>query len=101
VAPLHGHGTQVKAEVTIEDKDVGFVNVRQSAKINLETFPFTHYGTVFATVRRVSADAVNDEKRGALLPAILKLKATQINVDGTDTDGQRRVSISAQPGFNG
>jgi hemolysin D len=75
-------GAQVTAEVTMENKDIGFVNAGQSAEIKLETFPFTRYGTVPATVSRVSADAVNDEKRGALFPATLTLKATQIDVDG-------------------
>ena len=75
-------GAQVTAEVTMENKDVGFVNAGQAAEIKLETFPFTRYGTVPATVSRVSADAVNDEKRGALFPATLTLKATQIDVDG-------------------
>ena len=49
----------------MENKDVGFVNAGQDAEIKLETFPFTRYGTVPATVSRVSADAMNDEKRGA------------------------------------
>ncbi|MBA3771788.1 MAG: HlyD family type I secretion periplasmic adaptor subunit [Ramlibacter sp.] len=85
-------GAQVTAEVTMENKDVGFVNAGQSAEIKLETFPFTRYGTVPATVSRVSADAVNDEKRGALFPATLTLKATRIDVDGK--------AIRLSPGMN-
>lgn len=85
-------GAQVTAEVTMENKDVGFVNAGQPAEIKLETFPFTRYGTVPATVTRVSADAVNDEKRGALFPATLTLKATQIDVDG------KQIRLS--PGMN-
>jgi len=85
-------GAQVTAEVTMENKDVGFVNAGQKAEIKLETFPYTRYGTVPATVSRVSADAVNDEKRGALFPATLVLKATQIDVDGK--------SIRLSPGMN-
>ena len=54
---------QVTAEVTLENKDVGFVNVGQAAEIKLETFTFTRYGTVNATVEKVTQDAVNDEKR--------------------------------------
>lgn len=73
---------RVTAEVAMENKDVGFVHAGQSAEIKLETFPFTRYGTIPATVRRVSADAVNDEKRGALFPATLTLDATRIDVDG-------------------
>jgi hemolysin D len=85
-------GAQVTAEVTMENKDVGFVNAGQSAEIKLETFPFTRYGTVPATVQWVTADAVNDEKKGAIFPATLSLKATQINVDGKP--------IRLSPGMN-
>ena len=76
----------------MENKDVGFVNVGQTAEIKLETFPYTRYGTVGATVSRVSADAVNDEKRGALFPATLTLAAMQIDVDGKP--------IRLSPGMN-
>jgi hemolysin D len=82
----------VTAEVTMENKDVGFVSVGQSAEIKLETFPFTRYGTIPAVVSRVSADAVNDEKRGALFPAMLTLRATHIDVDGK--------AIRLSPGMN-
>jgi hemolysin D len=85
-------GAQVTAEVIVENKDVGFVSVGQAAEIKLETFPFTRYGTVPANVQWVSGDAVNDEKRGAIFPATLALKATQIDVDG------RPIRLS--PGMN-
>jgi hemolysin D len=83
---------QVTAEVTLENKDVGFVSVGQEAEIKLETFLFTRYGTVPAVVTRVSADAVNDEKRGALFPVTLALKTNAIDVDGK--------KVRLQPGMN-
>jgi hemolysin D len=85
-------GAQVTAEVSMENKDVGFVNTGQLAEIKLETFPYTRYGTVAAIVSRVSADAVNDEKRGALFPAMLTLNTTQIDIDGKP--------IRLSPGMN-
>ena len=62
------------------------------AIIKLETFPFTRYGTVPATVNSVVADAVNDEKRGAVFPANLTLQRSSIDVDG------KRISLG--PGMN-
>lgn len=82
----------VTAEVTLENKDVGFVNAGQDVAIKLETFPYTRYGTVRGTVDRVSADAVNDEKRGAQFPATVTLKQDAINVDG------KKIRLS--PGMN-
>ncbi len=83
---------QVTAEVVIDNKDIGFVNAGQAVEIKLETFPFTRYGTVPATVKSVTADAVNDEKRGAIFPAVLTLAQTSIAIDG------KRITLS--PGMN-
>jgi hemolysin D len=89
VVPDQAH---VTAEVTLENKDVGFVNAAQEAEIKLETFPYTRYGTVPATVSRITADAVQDEKRGALFPATLTLAQKTIEVDGK--------AIGLSPGMN-
>ncbi len=82
----------VTAEVVLENKDVGFVSAGQPAEVKLETFPFTRYGTVQATVDNLSADAVHDEKRGAVFPATLKLSQTHLQVDG------KRITLV--PGMN-
>jgi hemolysin D len=83
---------EVTAEVALENKDVGFVQAGQPAEVKLETFPFSRYGTVQATVARLSADAVTDEKRGAIFPATLKLDKTHLDVDG------KRIALA--PGMN-
>ena len=85
-------GAQVTAEVTLENKDIGFVHAGQRAEIKLETFPFTRYGTVGAAVRTVTADAVNDEKRGAIFPVTLVLERSHVDVDGT--------AVKLSPGMN-
>ena len=73
---------QVSAEVTLDNKDIGFVQPGQAAEIKLETFPFTRYGTVAGEVVQVSQDAVQDDKRGAVFLATVRLAATQIDIDG-------------------
>lgn len=96
---------QVTAEVTLENKDVGFVHLGQEAAIKLETFPFTRYGTVQAKVTTITADAVMKEPSaqpykdgksvasgGAVFPAILTLASHAIDVDGK--------SIRLAPGMN-
>jgi hemolysin D len=85
-------GAEVTAEVVLENKDIGFVSNGQQVEIKLETFPFTRYGTVAATVKSVSADAVADEKRGAIFPATLHLQDTQLSVEGK--------KITLAPGMN-
>jgi hemolysin D len=83
---------QVTAEVTLENKDIGFVRAGQQAEVKLETFLYTRYGTVPATVRHVTADAVPDEKRGAVFAVTLALGQDSIDADG------RAVRLA--PGMN-
>lgn len=83
---------QVTAEVVLDNKDVGFVRQGQAATIKLETFQYTRYGTVPAQVIHVAADAVQDEKRGAIFPVSLRLQQASLEVDG------RRIQLS--PGMN-
>lgn len=98
---------KVTAEVTLENKDVGFVNLGQQAEIKLETFPYTRYGTVPAKVTTITADAVMQEPGrtqpdkdgksvpaagGAVFPATLTLAAHAIDVDGK--------AIRLAPGMN-
>lgn len=84
---------QVTAEVTIDNKDIGFVKEGQDAEVKLETFAFTRYGTVPARVLRVSGDAVVDDKRGtAVFTATLALQAAHMRIDERD--------IALAPGMN-
>ena len=75
-------GAEVTAEVMLENKDIGFVRPGQPAAVKVDSFPFTRYGLVQATVQRVTPDAVVDDKRGAIFPATLALQRTQMDVDG-------------------
>lgn len=83
---------EVTAEVIVENKDVGFVHPGQAVTVKLETFNFTRYGTVPATVSRMTPDAVNDERRGAIFPATLRLARHSIDIDGK--------AIRLSPGMN-
>lgn len=80
------------AEVALENRDIGFVDIGQAAEIKLETFPYTRYGTVAARVLTVTSDAVADEQRGAIFPATLGLDSLHLDIDG------RRVALA--PGMN-
>ena len=87
---------QVTADVVIDNKDIGFVNAGQVVAVKLETFPFTRYGTVEATVKSVTADAVNDEKKGAIFPATLTLRRSTIDVDGKHINLSPGMNVTAE-----
>ncbi|WP_262925501.1 HlyD family type I secretion periplasmic adaptor subunit [Leptothrix cholodnii] len=94
------------AEVQFDNKDIGFVQPGQAAQIKLETFNFTRYGTLAATVQWVAADAVaagqrsdgagaplqagNSAQAGqAVFPARLQLQKNDLDIDG------KRVRLGA------
>lgn len=89
--------SELIAEVSIENKDIGFVHAGQAAEVKFETFNFTRYGTVPAKVDWVTADAVvntsiagtqdTDRKTvsaaiQAHFPARLTLSRSHLDVDG-------------------
>ena len=73
---------EVLAEVVIYSNDLGFVGAGPTAEVKVETFSFTRYRTVPATVERVAANAVVDEKLGAVFPATLRLDRAALEVNG-------------------
>ncbi len=94
---------QVTAEVTINNKDIGFVNTGQDVTVKLETFAYTRYGTIPAMVSRVSADAVVDDKRqangstnNAIFPVTLALDQSSINIDGKQVRLSPGMNITAE-----
>ena len=67
LVPDHGG---IVVEATVENRDVGFVQPGQPAKVKVETFNFTRYGLLDGTVSNLSHDVVDepnakpDAKRG-------------------------------------
>jgi hemolysin D len=51
-------GAGLEIEAYVENKDIGFVEAGQPAIVKIESFPFTRYGVLEATVVRVAHDAI-------------------------------------------
>ena len=51
----------LEIEAYLENKDIGFVKPGQTAAVKIESFPFTRYGTLSATVARVATDAIPEQ----------------------------------------
>lgn len=66
-------GDAVELEALVANKDAGFVHEGQRAEIKLDAYPYTRYGTVAGTVRRLSRDAVADEQHGLVFKAGVQL----------------------------
>lgn len=86
----------LEVEAFLENKDIGFVKPNQDAEVKIETFQYTKYGTLHAKVVSVSHDAINDEKRGLIYSARIKMERAKINVDGTDVNLSPGMAVSVE-----
>lgn len=83
----------LEMEAFMENKDVGFVQAGQEARVKIDAFEYTKYGTISAKVSHVSRDAIQDEKKGLIYSVKVVLMQPTINVGG------REVPLS--PGMSG
>ncbi len=98
-------GGGITAEVMIANQDIGFVYAGQMAEVKLETFPYTRYGTIKATVAIVTADAVMDDRKGAdgksipagaVYPATLTLSQKDMLIDGKRVNLTPGMAVTAE-----
>lgn len=82
-------GETLEVEATVLNKDIGFVRAGQEAVVKVESFPYTRYGYLLGEVVSVSHDAAQDEQLGLVYPARVRLRSTDLLVEGT------RVRLSA------
>jgi hemolysin D len=73
---------QVEVEALVPNKDAGFVVEGQHAQVKLDAYPFTRYGTVPGRVRRLSRDAVADERQGLVFRAAVELDRPFLESNG-------------------
>jgi hemolysin D len=86
----------IEVEAFLDNKDIGFVSAGQIAAVKIETFPYTKYGTVSATVAHVSDDAINDEKKGLIYATRLKLDRTAIRVEDRMVNLAPGMAVTAE-----
>jgi len=68
-------------EVSVENKDVGFVKADQDAIVKIDAFPYSRYGYLTGTVRTVSNDAVQDKKQGLSFVARIHLPTDRMLIN--------------------
>lgn len=90
-------------EVTLDNQDVGFVKVGQRVVVKVATYPFQRYGYLEGTVENISPDAIQDEKKGLVYKAKVKLSGANsskknrlkllpgMSVSAEITTGKRRI----------
>jgi hemolysin D len=79
----------LEVEAQIENRDIGFVRPGQQATVKIDSFPYTRYGYLQGEVVNVSHDAVQDEHKGLVFLARVRLDRNHLMIDGA------RVNLSA------
>jgi len=93
IVPQNG---ALEVEALLENKDIGFVEVGQSAEIKIDTFPFTRYGTIAGQVVDLSNDAVSDERRGLVYKMRVAMHRSEIDVNGRQVRLSPGMSVSVE-----
>jgi len=90
-------------DAALDNQDVGFVKPGQRVVVKVATYPFQRYGHLEGTVENISPDAIQDDKKGLIYKAKIKLnddkssKQNQLkllpgmSVSAEITTGQRRI----------
>ena len=90
-------------DAALDNQDIGFVKPGQRAVVKVATYPFQRYGYLEGIVENISPDAIQDDKKGLIYKAKIKLnddkssKQNQLkllpgmSVSAEITTGQRRI----------
>ena len=82
-------------DAALDNQDVGFVKPGQRVVVKVATYPFQRYGYLEGTVENISPDAIQDDKKGLIYKAKIKL-----NDDKSSKQNQLKLlpgmSVSAE-----
>jgi hemolysin D len=86
----------LEVEAFLENKDIGFVNAGQQAEVKIETFPFTKYGTIPASLTHVARDAINDEKKGPIYSTRARLQRATVRVEDKSVNLTAGMAVTVE-----
>lgn len=103
VAELVPDGTELVVDATVQNKDIGFIQVGQPVVIKVDTYSFQRYGYLKGTVKTISPDAILDEQQGLVYKMKVDIESNKTSKNNTIevvpgmsvtaeiTTGQRRI----------
>jgi HlyD family secretion protein len=69
-------------EVKVLNRDIGFIEQGQRAKVKVATFPFQEFGTIAGEVISIGPNATTDKDLGLVFKAKVKLDRDTVGVNG-------------------
>jgi RTX toxin transport system membrane fusion protein len=88
--------SELEAEITVLNKDVGFVDAGQPVEIKVDSFPYTKYGTIKGKILNVSRDSAKDETLGMVYPARVRLTTSEISDNGRIIPLSAGMTVAAE-----
>ena len=89
--------TGLKAQVTVPNKDIGFVKTGLKAKVRIDAFPFTRYGELVGVVSQIGADALPPDPRANYyrFPVELTLNRNYLKTQGVKIPLRAGMAVTA------
>lgn len=89
-------GEKLEVEAWVANKDIGFVYEGQTAEIKVETFNFQKFGTLSATLVKLSSDAIEDKDKGLVYRALLQADQDHVVVRGKKVYLSPGMAVTAE-----
>jgi hemolysin D len=86
----------LSVEITVLNKDIGFLRAGQRARVKIESFPYTRYGYIDGTLESISHDAIQDEKLGWVYRGQVRLDRSTLVVDGAEVHLGAGMTLSTE-----
>ena len=71
---------RLAAEIMIQAKDRGFIEVGQLVDVKIESFPYTRHGAIKGRIDYIAQDAIATKAQGLLFPAQVSLLLDEVNL---------------------
>jgi membrane fusion protein, peptide pheromone/bacteriocin exporter len=84
-------------ETFVSPRDVGLIRVGQPVKIQVDAFPYTHWGSLTGVVSAISGDLLTGERREHLFKVTVVPEATTLRLpDGSATEIRKGLTLTAR-----
>lgn len=72
----------IQLKAIVANKDIGFIYEGMEVAIKIDTFSYQRYGFLDGKVKRISSNAITDEKLGLVYEVFVELQHTYLTVEG-------------------
>ncbi|EGQ8693186.1 HlyD family type I secretion periplasmic adaptor subunit, partial [Vibrio parahaemolyticus] len=86
----------LEVTASVQNKDIGFIQIGQSVIIKVESFPYTRYGYLTGKVKNINLDAIEDPKFGLVFNVIVSLEDNYLSTKHNKLPLSSGMSVTAE-----